>query len=55
MPTNTLVQPNSFFGGRHEEASESHRTALGAELTMLMRCKDSPEPHAPGIQTSLFQ
>ena len=48
MP-NTLVQPYLFFGGRCEEAVEFYRTALGAEVIMLMRCKDSPEPHAPGM------
>ena len=38
------VQPYLFFDGRCEEALEFYRTALGAEVTMLMRFKDSPEP-----------
>jgi PhnB protein len=38
------VQPYLFFDGRCEEAIEFYRRALGAEVTMLMRFKDSPEP-----------
>ena len=41
------VQPYLFFNGRCEEAVEFYRKALGAELTMLMRFKDSPEPLDP--------
>jgi PhnB protein len=43
------VQPYLFFDGRCEEAVEFYRRALGAEVTMLMRFKDSPEPYAPGM------
>lgn len=39
-----LVQPYLFFEGRCEEALEFYRSALGAEVTMLMRFKESPEP-----------
>ena len=42
------VQPYLFFEGRCEEAIEFYRKVLGAEVTMLMRFKDSPEPAAPG-------
>ena len=42
------VQPYLFFEGRCEEAIELYRSALGAEVTMLMRFKDSPEPPPPG-------
>ena len=38
------VQPYLFFDGRCEEAVEFYRRALGAEVTMLMRFKDSPDP-----------
>jgi PhnB protein len=38
------VQPYLFFNGRCEEAVEFYRSALGAEVAMLMRFKDSPEP-----------
>ena len=43
------VQPYLFFDGRCEEAIQFYRTALGAELGMLMRFKDSPEPQQPGM------
>jgi len=38
------IQPYLFFDGRCEEALEFYRSALGAEVTMLMRFKESPEP-----------
>lgn len=40
------VQPYLFFDGRCEEAVEFYRQALGAEVTMLMRFADSPDPEA---------
>jgi PhnB protein len=43
------VQPYLNFDGRCEEAINFYRDALGAEVTALMRFKDSPEPHAPGM------
>jgi PhnB protein len=54
---NTLVQPYLFFAGRCEEALEFYRTTLGAEVVMLMRFKDSPEPHpglAPGSEEKVM-
>ena len=42
------VQPYLFFGGRCEEAIEFYRKALGAELRMLARFKEAPEPQ-PGL------
>ncbi len=44
------VQPYLFFEGRCDEAIEFYRQALGAEVTRLMRFKDSPDPSmaAPG-------
>jgi PhnB protein len=41
------VQPYLFFEGRCEEAIELYRRVLGAEVIMLMRMKDSPEPANP--------
>ena len=38
------IQPYLFFDGRCEEALEFYRQALGAEVTMLLRYKDGPEP-----------
>jgi PhnB protein len=43
-----LVQPYLMFDGRCEEAIEFSRRAVGAETTMLMRFKDSPEPPKEG-------
>ena len=43
------VEPYLFFEGRCDEAIEFYRRALGAEVTMLMRYKDSPEPPQPGM------
>jgi PhnB protein len=43
------VQSYLFFDGRCEEAIEFYRKALGAEVTMLMRFKESPEPPRPGM------
>ena len=43
------IQPYLFFDGRCEAAVEFYRGALGAEVTMLMRFKDSPEPQEPGM------
>jgi PhnB protein len=44
------VQPYLFFDGRAEEAIEFYRRALGAEVKMLMRFKESPDQSmvAPG-------
>jgi len=43
------VQPYLFFDGRCEEAVEFYRRTLGAEVTTLLRFKDSPEPPDPGM------
>jgi len=43
------VQPYLFFEGRTEEALEFYRKAMGAEVVMLMRFKDSPMPSDPNM------
>ena len=43
------VQPYVFFDGRCEEAIDFYRGALGAEVVMMMRFKESPEPHQPPL------
>ena len=53
MSANTnkrTVQPYLSFEGRCEEALDFYRKAIGAETTVLMRYKDSPDPGmcAPG-------
>lgn len=50
-----LIQPYLFFNGNCEEAIEFYRKALGAEVVCIMRFKDSPEPHAPGMVPPGFE
>jgi PhnB protein len=45
----TAIQPYLFFNGRAEEAIEFYKSALGAEVQMLMRVKDSPDAPPPGM------
>jgi len=45
---NRVIQPYLFFNGTCEEAIEFYREALGAEVLMTMRYKESPEPPPPG-------
>ena len=42
------VQPYLFFDGRCEEAVAFYRDKLGAEITMLMRFKENPDPGGCG-------
>ena len=53
--TKVLIQPYLMFGGRCEEALEFYRTALGAQIDMLMRFKDSPEPPPSGMLPTGFE
>ena len=43
------IEPYVFFEGRCEEAIEFYRRAAGAEVVMIMRYSESPEPptHVP--------
>ena len=43
------IESYLFFNGRCDEAIDFYQRALGAEVVMLMRNKDSPEPHPPGM------
>lgn len=38
------IQPYLFFEGRCEEAAEFYRAAIGAEIVMMMRFSESPDP-----------
>lgn len=49
------VQPYLFFEGRCDEAIAFYREALGAEVTMLMRFRDSPDPPPPGALPAGFE
>lgn len=51
----TTITPYLFFGGRCEEAIEFYKKALGAEVEMLMRFNESPEPTPPGILEKGFE
>jgi PhnB protein len=50
------VQPYLNFDGRCEEALDFYRRALGAEVTTLMRFKDSPDPSmiSPGSENKVM-
>ncbi|HTT56623.1 MAG TPA: VOC family protein [Opitutaceae bacterium] len=43
------IQSYLFFEGHCEEALAYYRRVLGAEVTTLLRFKDSPEPPEPGM------
>jgi PhnB protein len=51
-----LVQPYLYFDGRCEEAIEFYRETLGAEVDMLMRFKECPEPGmiSPGSENKVM-
>jgi PhnB protein len=54
-----FIQPYLFFNGRCEEALDFYRRTLGAEVTMLMRYKDNPDPQsramsAPGTDNKVM-
>ena len=54
--TTMTIQPYVFFDGRCDEAIAFYRQALGAEVTMLLRFRDSPEPAAvpPGAENKVM-
>ena len=43
------VQPYLFFDGRCKEAIDFYKKALGAEVLMMMRFSESPDPPPPGM------
>ena len=43
------IQPYLFFDGRCDEAIEFYRKAVGAEVQMLMRFKESPDSQQRGM------
>src|SRR5436190_22953259 len=51
----TIVNNYLFFGGRCDEALEFYKTALGAEIGMIMRFNESPEPMPPGLLAEGFE
>lgn len=53
--SDTALQPYLFFAGRCEEAIGFYRQALGAQVEMLMRHNESPDPHPPGMLAPGFE
>lgn len=51
----TLAQPYLTFGGRCEEAIAFYRTAIGAQVDMIMKFNQSPEPMPPGVLPPGFE
>ncbi len=43
------VQPYLNFDGRCDEALEFYGKAIDAKVEMLIRFKESPDPHPPGM------
>jgi PhnB protein len=52
---NRFIQSYLFFDGNCEEAIEFYRKTLGAEVEMMMRFKESPEPPPPGTVPAGFE
>lgn len=51
----TSITPYLFFGGRCEEALNFYRDALGAQIEMVMRFNESPDPVPPGMLQPGFE
>jgi len=52
---NQIIQPYLFFNGSCEQAVEFYRKALGAQVEIMMRYKESPEPPQPGMVPPGFE
>ena len=48
------IQPYLFYNGRCDEAIDFYRATVGAEVTMLMRFRDSPEPASHGSEEKVM-
>ena len=53
--TQTIIQSYLFFGGRCDEALEFYKSAVGAEVQMIVRYNESPEPAPPGMLEPGFE
>lgn len=49
------IEPYLFFNGRAEEAIDFYREALGAEVRMIMRYSESPDPVPEGMLPPGFE
>ena len=50
-----MIHPYLFFNGRCEEAIAFYKQALGAEVKMMMRFNQSPDPTTPGMLQPGFE
>ena len=50
-----MIQPYLFLNGNCEQAIEFYRKALGAEVEMMTRFNESPEPPPPGTLPPAFE
>lgn len=53
--TRPVVQPYLFFGGRCEEALTFYKAAISAQVDMLKRFSDSPQPMPAGMLQPGFE
>jgi PhnB protein len=53
--TGSTITPYLTFGGRCEDALDFYRKALGAEVEMVVRFDESPEPPPPGMLPPGFE
>jgi PhnB protein len=53
--TGSTITPYLTFSGRCEEALDFYRKALGAEVEMVVRFDESPEPPPPGMLPPGFE
>ena len=51
----TTITPYLFFSGRCEEALKFYQQALGAQIDMIMRFNESPEPTPTGMLQAGFE
>ena len=50
-----IIQPYLFFNGACEQAVEFYKKAIGAEVQLMMRYKESPQPPPPGMVPPGFE
>ena len=50
-----IVQPYLFFGGRCQEAIDHYKSAVGAQVDMLMHFDESPDPVPEGMLQPGFE
>jgi PhnB protein len=53
--SSTTITPYLYFAGRCEEALEFYCQALGAQIDMIMRFNQSPQPTPPGMLQAGFE